>query len=245
MAVITTTVFTTGFTGATDPGLVPNPFTATVETSGNTCRYGAAVGKSAGPGMRIDFAGTSADAYGGIEDQWSLYPANKIITLNMSVNFGILPFSGTTGTLALARLTAAAGQSINIRFHKPNSASNRFQLFDGEHNFSVTGTTAVAASTWYDLSLVLDATVGSESVKLYLNGVLEAQNGAAPGTYTRSMTRLRYGGMSVTGVPVALVNMSMDDLSMTIARTVLPPQNFSGSLGRIGNPQVGIPGVMF
>lgn len=242
----TSTIFTTDFTGATDPGLIPNPFTSITAPSSNTCIYNATTGKSSGPGMYVSFAGTSNNSFGEYDADWSVYPSNKIITMNFSINFGILPFVGVgaSSTIGLCRLFGDDGVIVSVSLFKSSASNAVFRIVDTEHSTNTNGTTLISAATWYDMQLITDCTVGSESIVMKLNGVTEATK-ASPGTFTKRLGGIRAGGIGITGTPVAGVNWSMDNISIDVTRDVNYSNTSIRQLGSVGGSQFNVSGISF
>lgn len=241
------TPFTTDFVGATDPDLTPTPFDSVVETSGNDILYVATGGVSSGPGMRTNLAGTSADSYGIVNKGWSVSPDGRIFRASLDVNFGIMPFIGISGSsVTLMRLTSPGGAVMNIQLLKTSTTVAKFRINTPESGTNqVAANTAIAGSTWYTVMGELDNTEqGNAKVRVYVNGV---QDGETTGiaTFTRVVERIWLGSITGSGVPIAGTHWFIDNPTFTVIRSTIGAAPAFQPCARMGNTQVGIPGVMF
>lgn len=239
MPTFTGTIFSTDFVGATDPGLIPVPFTSTTETSSNTVRYNATTGRDAGPGMLITFAGTSAVANAEFDFPGATYAYNSTFTLQFDINFNILPFIGLTGpSISIARMGGSDGVLCSIVLVKTGGATPVLRITDNEHSTTTNGTTVLAGSTWYTVKLVLDGTAGAETLTLYIDGVQEAQK-AVSATFTRRFGYIIAGFNTGSGTPVLGTNVSYDNISLTVSRAFNPPPGGNPAAYRMGRPPFG------
>lgn len=113
----------------------------------------------------------------------------------------------------ISKGTSSTGWSVNV-----TSANNiRFSYTAS----SLTGSTSLAASTWYYFAVVRSGT-SSGNVKVYLNAAVEITSGTAI-TDTFNQTSILYVGASRTGTTP--LNGYVDDLRVTkgVARTISTP----------------------
>jgi len=245
MGAQTVTFFSTMFSGATNPGLTPIPFTSKTETSGNTIRYDALGGLSSSPAALVSFAGTSADCYGQYDLGSQVPTYGKIFTFIFNVKFVILPYVGLSSqSISLFRVTGTDGILANVQLFKPAAGTPKLRISDAEHSTNTNGTTTLAAATWYEVKLVLDATPGSESLTLYLDGAQEAQK-TGTGAFTRRVGSLLFGGMTGSGVPVLGVNWYIDTITCTAQVPFAQIPVMNKSFRPMGSTNIGSIGVGF
>ena len=241
----TVTFFSTTFSGATNPGLTPIPFTSTTETSSNTIRYDATGGISSSPAAKVSFAGTSADSYGQYDLGSQVPTSGKIFTFIFNINFGILPYVGLSNqNISLLRVTGDDGMLVNVQLYKPAAGTPKLRISDAEHSTNTNGSTTLAASTWYEIKLVLDATPGSESLTLYLNGTQEAQK-TGTGAFSRRIGSLWFGAVTGSGVPVLGVNWDIDTITCTAQVPFAQIPVMNKSFRPMGSTNIGSIGVGF
>lgn len=201
-------VFSTDFTGATNPALTPNPFSSVDEGAGNDVKYDALRGVDAGPCMNLDFGGTTAAAIG----VKTFSPTIAAETAHGSPRFALAFQAVTIGlgvsaqfSLLGAMVTATQVWTVTFR----NSSPAILQLTDHKGTGgTVNGTTALVAGHWYKIAVDMDA--GDDRLRLYLDDALEAT--VVVGQALSAVDALRVGNQATYAVPMAAADWLIDDV---------------------------------
>lgn len=218
-----TSYFASDFTGATDPSLAPIPFTSVTVTGANTLAYTSSGGVSGGPGASVLFAGTTGVAYGqGLLSQ-TITPGAGLLRATFSVNFSVLPFAGLSGnSMVMARAENGTNQVLLIQLFKSGTSTAVFRAVDVEHAITVTGSTNISASTYYNVRADMMTNGGAESLTLYVDGVQEAK-ATSLGALTRTVDRVSFCSVSTSTVPAAGAAFVMDNVSLSYGMLPGPP----------------------